>query len=694
MRWAMKARKRRDDRSLGGAIAENGAESSRGTLLAAATIVVASVLVYSNTFGVPLLLFDGDGMAIVDNPTIRHLWPPGLPLSPPHSGSPVDGRPIVNLSFAVNYAISGLAPWSYHVVNLMVHVLAALALMGVIRRTLTLPGTPMRLARSATGLATVIALVWAIHPLQTESVTYISQRAEPLAALFFFLTLYCSIRSATSERSAIWTLAAVAACALGMGSKEVVVSAPLIVLLYDRAFLSGSFKGALKNRWELYVGLATTWLLLAALAVSSGERGGTVGFDLGIDWWDYLGTQGVAIVHYLKLCVWPDSLLFDYGTGTAKNALEIAVDAVVVGLLGLLSLVVLWRRPKVGLLGAWFFATLAPNSSVIPVATQTIAEHRMYLPLAAVATAIVTAGYVAMLRLAWRGTFSPRTLRATGGLLVVAGVAALGTLTFQRNRDYQTAISIWQDTVAKSPKNARAHNNLGSALAESGRLDEAIAEYHEALGIQSDYVEAYNNLGLVMSERGDLDKAAEYFRKALQADPGNARVLNNLGIVLMDCGQINEATAQFEKSLEIDRDFADAYSNLGSAAARRGRPGEAIAYYQMAINLKPDYLGACNDLAWLRATYPAETIRNGAQAVELAERLVEAAGGWAPNHLDTLAAAYAEAGRFSDAVQTAKKALDLATQQNNPAMAKTMRARIRLYQAGIPMREMPGDGGE
>jgi protein O-mannosyl-transferase len=684
MRRAIKTRKQRGDRSLGAAASLESAESSRGTLLAAAIIVAAGIVVYLNSFTVPLLFEDAD--SIVENSTIKHLWPLWPMLSPPSAAGPVAGRPVVNISLAVNYAISGLAPWSYHAVNLLIHVLAALVLMGTIRRTLTLPGTPARLARAATVLATSIALVWVVHPLLSESVTYISQRSEPLVALFYLLTLYCSIRSATSERSTLWSVAAVIACALGMASNIIMVSAPLIVLLYDRAFLSGTLASALRNRWELYVGLATSWLLLAAVLLSSGGHGG---LDGAVSCWAYLGAQCGAIMHYLTLCVWPDPLVFDYGAAAAQDLLKLVPDAIAVAVLGLAAVLVLWRRPKAGFLGAWFFAILLPTSSVIPVAGQAIAEHRMYLPLAAVVTAIVVGGFVIGQRLAWRGTFSPTTLRVMGGFLMVAAVLTLGILTFRRNWDYRSAISIWQDTVAKAPLNTRAYNCLGSALADEGRIDDAIALYRQALKIDPKSVEAYNNLGIALSDRGNLGEAIACYRRALQLNAANANILNNLGIALIDSGEPAEGIAQFEKALEANRECAEAYTNLGLALARRGRAGEAVAHFQMAIAIKPDSLDAGNALALLRATYPDEAVRNGAEAIDWAQRVVQLSGGKDPLYLDTLAAAYAESGRFDDAVQTAKNALELATQQNRQKLANMLRARIRLYEVRIPLREMP-----
>ncbi len=294
----------------------NRAAGSGAIALAAGAIVLATAAAFSSSFR-GAWIYD-DMPAIVENPTIRQLWPVWKPLCPPLGGKAVSGRPLLNLSLAINYAISGNEVWSYHAANLVIHVLAALTLFGILRRTLLLPTVRDRLGSAAVAvpLAAVIALLWALHPLQTESVTYITQRAESLMGLFYLLTLYCFIRGSRGHpifasakigtvptirgecrgsgvrgqgtgrdsrpSSSIlppvaWYAASVTACLLGMATKEVMISAPLIVLLYDRTFCAGSFRQAWRRRPGFYAALACTWLLLGWLVLSMmhllGENG-------------------------------------------------------------------------------------------------------------------------------------------------------------------------------------------------------------------------------------------------------------------------------------------------------------------------------------------------------------------------------------------------------------------------------------
>ena len=356
-------------------------------LAAPGLIVLATIGAYYNSFG-GVFVFD-DATSIAENPTIQHLWPIWEVLSPPGKGVTVQGRPVINFSLAVNYALGGLSVWGYHALNLAVHILAGLALFGLVRRTLLLPGLKGRFQSSATALALAVALIWTLHPLQTESVTYIIQRAESIMGLFYLLTFYCAVRGFTSARRRWWYAAAVAACALGMGSKEVMVSAPLMVLVYDRLFVADSFRSLFRRRWGFYVALAATWGILALLVISAGNRSNTAGFGLRMSCWDYAQTQFGYIIRYLRLCFWPRPLVFDYGNDIVGDPSGIIPYAVAVGVLVAGTAVGLYFRSWLGFLGAWFFAILAPSSSVIPIATEVAAEHRMYLPLAAVVALVV-----------------------------------------------------------------------------------------------------------------------------------------------------------------------------------------------------------------------------------------------------------------------------------------------------------------
>ncbi|MFI5357299.1 MAG: hypothetical protein ACHQ4G_08190, partial [Opitutales bacterium] len=252
-------------------------------LLAALLIVSGVVLAYANSLSAPFVFDDLTG--VVKNPSIRHLWPPSEVLFGSREATGAGGRPLVNLSLALNYALGGLDVRGYHGFNLLVHALAGLTLFGLIRRTLLRPVLAARFGAAALPLALSAALLWALHPLVTESVTCVIQRTESLSSLFYLLTLYAFARSADAAAPRRWLRLSVTACLAGMATKEIVVTAPLIVLCYDRTFVGGTFREAWRQRRRYYCALGATWVLLVLLVLGNGGRGGVVGFGLGMSAW-------------------------------------------------------------------------------------------------------------------------------------------------------------------------------------------------------------------------------------------------------------------------------------------------------------------------------------------------------------------------------------------------------------------------
>jgi Flp pilus assembly protein TadD len=566
-------------------------------LAASAVLAISVIAVYCRTFSVPLL-FD-DNPSIENNPTIRHLgtafWPP--------TGTTVSGRPILNFSLAVNYALSGTHVWSYHALNLAIHVLAGLTLFGILRHAIAGRAEAAALAFSG-------ALLWALHPLQTESVTYIAQRAESLMGLLYLLTLYGFIRGAEAGGTGgrPWFAFSTAACLLGMGTKEVMVAAPIVVLLYDRTFLAGAFRRAWRLRRGPYLALASTWLVPLVFTLFAGGKGGTAGLGNGVPWWRYALTQLPAILHYLRLCLWPHPLVFDYGDALVHPSPGLVIPALAVAGLVAATAWALVRRPAIGFLGAAFLLTLAPSSSIVPVVTQTVAEHRMYLP----SIAVIVLAAAAMHR--WTG-------RAALPLCLLLA-ACLGVSTFERNGDYRTEEGIWADTVAKRADNERAHNNLGIAyLKDAGRWDDAIAQFRESLRLNGDYVEARNNLGYALQAvPGRLGDAVLQFREAIRQKPDYADAHYNLANALDSLGRTPEAVAQYREALRLRPDFIAAHCNLGLSLSSLGRSQEAIDEYREALRLKPNDAAILYDLAFELLRIPGhadEAIANLREVVRL-----------------------------------------------------------------------------
>src|SRR5262245_31708017 len=311
-----------------------------------AVVTATGIVAYVGSFRGVFLL--DDVRAIVEDRGIRRLvtaW---------NSPARAD-RPLVSLSLALCYAISELQAWSYHLFNLAVHLLAALALFDVVDRTLRTPRFPGVSRESARTFAFVVALLWVVHPLQTASVTYVIQRAESMMGLFYLLTLYCVIRGVAAARPWRWYVAAVIACALGMGTKANMVTAPVLVLLYDRVFLSASGAEVFRRRSWLHAGLFATLAILGATGIAGIVLNPTRSRDLtlglgyaGSTPLAYALTQPGVIVHYLRLCFWPDPLCFDYGWPLARSARDFALPLLLVGALLAATIACFRRRPEIG----------------------------------------------------------------------------------------------------------------------------------------------------------------------------------------------------------------------------------------------------------------------------------------------------------------------------------------------------------
>ena len=573
-----------------------------------AAIVIAGLLVYSNSLSGPFV-FD-DELSIVENPSIRRWSQPGTVLLPERE-LPVAGRPLVNLSFALNYAVDGLEVFGYHLVNVALHLSCALLVFGLVRRTLERPGLSATFGRQSANLAFAAALLWTLHPLATEAVNYVTQRTEVMMAFFFLLTLYASARAWHHAHPYRWQAVSIVSCAAGMACKESMVTAPLVVVLYDGVFVCGALKRAIAARWRFYAGLSVSWLLLAAL-MWSGPRIHSAGFSSGVSSWVYLLNQTVMITHYLQLSVWPRELVANYGWPVVLTLADVLPYALFVGLLLALTTTALIRFPKLGFLGAWLFITLAPTSSVVPIATEVGAERRMYLPL----IALIVLAVVAVSRI-------PRVRPAVAAGLVLVAAAALAAGTVARNREYQSGLRLARTTVERRPTSV-AHHVLGTELLRVGVTDEAMVHLRRAvdgaprarysLGLQLikqgdtgaaieelqrflheqplllEAVSARQLLGQALAQQQRWPQAIEQYRLVLTMNPSPAQRLDTqalLGIALVRTEQYDEALNLYRRYLAVRPADVDALTNVGIALAATDRLEEALPAFRRAAEVDP-----------------------------------------------------------------------------------------------------------
>ena len=585
-----------------------------------------------------------DVAAVTENPSVTQAksWPEMLRAPSP---APTAGRPLLNLSFALNWRSYGDQPGGYRRWNLGIHLINA-ALLALLLHTLFHQLDPKRWRGLDPTLAAILAAtLWALHPVQTICVAYVSQRAESLMALFYLLTLTLFFRGVTASRPAWWQAATALACAAGMATKEIMATAPLACLLLDAAFFAGSLRRALALRWRSHAANFATLAVLAWLSLST-----SLGQRLALSNQSPFSTDyGMASLRawgeYLRVTLWPQPLIFDRGFTPAALA-PYPVWAGLLAISGLITLIVVGLRvaPRVATAVGLFVLILLPTTSLIPVWGQPIGENRLYLPLAAAA-----------------GLAIPLALQAGRqaglGLLTLLLLLA-GFATAARSRTYASAVSLWTDTVAKAPENFRAHGALGLALlAEPTRRNEALASLNRAAQLKPDDAEtryqlgrtlatdparaneaetqlahcislqpghalAHAQLGLLRFGLLRLAEAEPHLRQAstLRPDRNDFRIL--LGVTLSSLpGRATEAVNLLESAVGQEPQNAAAWMNLGNAYhSADGNDSRALAAYQRAVALRPDYADAWHNLSLALASLPgreseAEAARQRAAAL-------------------------------------------------------------------------------
>jgi Tfp pilus assembly protein PilF len=588
-------------------------------------LCVLTLAVYANSFR-GQFVYD-DIRCIVEHGSIGKIWPDDASFTTGRR------RPIGHITLALNYACGGLNVTGYHAVNIAIHLLAGLTLFDLLRRTLQRTRTDRDQHLAASWLAFVVAALWLLHPMQTEAVTYIVQRLESLMALFFLLCIYCLLRGSDSPYGRWWYLGSIVACWLGMGSKETMAVAPLVALLYDRTFLSDSWKTVLRHRGWVYGGylLPFVWLLNRVRFFFDANADRAMGFRLeGISPWDYLLSQPGVILHYLRLSIWPDRLCLDWMWPVAQTSWTTIASLIVIGAMLSFSLWAMWYRPRIGFLSVFFFLVLAPTSSIVPIRDLAV-ERRMYLPLAALITLIV----LAVCQMLAKTSLSNQAKRRVALLLSVSVVLALSLRTVARNCDYSSPVAMWSNVLRSAPHNYRAHYNLAKCLADEGsvdraehhfrraialapgeeqlyrgfgefqlrsdRTDDAVATFAEGLESCPDSVNLRYNLaaGLAASDR--FGEARQQCLEVLDASPKHALARNQLGLLMLGAGETDVAIDHFERAVAEARENADFNFNLASAYEACGRDTLACEYYERALECDPAHVQTLNNLAALLA---------------------------------------------------------------------------------------------
>lgn len=609
-------------------------------LIALLAISLLCIVIYSNTLKSPFV-FDDDPN-IVENKTITNLsnyFSLSKLLKP---------RAIVDFTFALNYRFGKLNVFGYHLVNILIHILNGLLVYLLVLVILkqrpafsnssTLSGSespefPIRT------ISLFAALLFVVHPIQTQAVTYTVQRYASIAALFYMAAVLFYLKARIIQQSAksrglieqkqdaksaklklsSFYVLSILCSMLAFLSKQNAASLPLAILLVEFLLIDHTWR-QWKQKLPWFATSFALWALFV-LYVSGLFSGGIDASGLledvsgltkettTVSRWQYLFTQFNVIVIYIRLLFLPVGQNLDYLYPFKNGFFDAYTPLAFLFLIGLFA-VGAWRikkQPVISLAIFWFFITLAVESSIIPI-RDAMFEHRLYLPMFGFA---LIGAYLLF------AFFAKQRYRAIIFLVVI--IISFGAVTYHRNSVWKDDITLWSDVVSKSPHNYRAHNNLGYNLMAKDRTEEAMAHYSEALRLKPYYADALNNMGLVLYNQDRIEEAIDHYLKALRIKPDFAKVHNNLGLALYKQGRTEEAIDYYLKALRIKPDYANAHNNLGNALLLQDRTEEAFAHYKEALRIQPDFVDAINNmgLALYQQNRAKEAIDHYLQALRI-----------------------------------------------------------------------------
>ncbi|MBT8366680.1 MAG: tetratricopeptide repeat protein [Deltaproteobacteria bacterium] len=546
------------------------------------------ILIYAQTLTTPFI-FD-DISNIRDNPHIRVPYLSLKNLAWAGFQSPLTNRPVANISFALNYYVHGYNLVGYHVVNMLIHLATGLMLYFLVKATLLTPALRDQYANFG-WIPFFTVFIWLVHPLQTQSVTYLVQRMNSMAAMFYVLSmlLYVKFRLAANSRGK-WLLliGCILASLLAFGTKEISATLPGFIILYEWFFFQGLSRQWARRNLLILAGLG---LLIVAISLAYFENDPIARLLGGYNSRDFTMGQRVLtqfriVIFYMSLLIWPKpsrlNLDHDFGLSySLTNPLTTLPSIAIIITLIILAILIARREPLISYGILWFFGNLVIESSVIGL--ELVFEHRNYLPsmLAILGAVSLVFRY---LKPAWLGVIA----------LCVAGTL-FTVWTYERNSVWTDELTLYRDCLEKAPGKARPHNNLGAVLMSRGRLAEAIELFKASLIIKPDYADAHYNLGYALSRQGDLEKGIHHFAETLRLEPENLKALNNMGVALALQGRYTEAADYLTAALKINPRDADVHNNLGFALMKQGSPDAAARHFKRALELDPQHAGAYNN---------------------------------------------------------------------------------------------------
>jgi protein O-mannosyl-transferase len=671
-----------------------------------AILAILTFIVFGQTLGHGFLNYDDNANVYQAPEVTRGISLQGIAWAFTHSQLG-HWDPLTTLSHMLDCQLYGLRPWGHHLTNVLLHTVAVILLFLALRQ---MTGSTWRSA--------FVAAVFAIHPLRVESVAWVSERKDVLSGLFFVLTLLAYLAYVRRPESKLRYWLVTAVFALGLMSKSMVITLPFVLLLLDYWPLHRIEAGASAAGWHAARRLVVEKIPLLVLSIifaviqMAADRTGLLSLQktpliLRVE------NALVSYAVYLRQLVWPVNLAAFYPY--PRGGLEMGKVLLSLALLGAVTAgVILARKKQPWLVVGWFWyvGMLVPVIGIMQSGNLARADRYTYLPMIGVCVAGTWAAAD------WAGRHRPR--RVALGSAAIVMLCALPAAGWRQATYWRDSETLWNHTLACTQDNFVAHNTLGLVPLDKGQFDKAITQFREALRIDPDYEEAHFNLGFALYQQGRAQDAIAEYQAALKIDPDYEQALINLGIALFQEGRAEDAIAEYRKAAQINPDLPEPHYNLGFALFQQGHTKEAIAEYRMALRtnpalaetnhnlgialfqdgqaaeaiadiqkaleLQPGDVSAENDLAWMLTTAPQTSLRDGARAIRLALQASQYSGGSNPVIFRTLAAAYAQAGLFSDAIQTAQKALQLAEDQSNAPLAGELGRELKLYEAGQPFR--------
>ena len=657
-------------------------------------------IIFGQTLTHQFINFD-DGPYVYRNPTvIRGITNPGIKWAFSHMVA-ANWHPLTMLSHMLDCSFYGVTPGGHHFTNVLLHTAAAILLF------LVFWSMTAALWRSA-----FVAAVFAVHPLHVESVAWIAERKDVLSGVFFMLTIGMYVQYA--RRPGVLGYVGILVCfALGLMAKPMLVTLPFVLLLLDYWPLNRLARSTISRLLVEKIPLFLLTITACVETVLSQHQG--INLIKGVSLGARVANAFVAVMIYVGQTFWPTDLAVFYPHPENNIPIWQTTLGIAFFTASTVACLVFRKKAPYFLTGwLWYVGMLVPVIGIVQVGVQAHADRYMYLPQIGLSLTLVWA--IADVSAQWSYRRLIASAISAGALVPLIWLACIQTSYWrdseslwehsvavtgdnETTREYLSdayldkgriddAIAQARHSVSNHPESADAHGLLGAALARKGEFDEAITHLHTALQSNPKLLRAHYNLANMWLQKGDIDQAIINYQQELQIQPQFAEGHNNLASALFRKGRLDEAQEHLRAALELNPNNPDAHNNLGIAFSQRGDMPQAIAQWNKTLEIQPDNLEAQCNLAWIFATFPDPSIRNGAKAVVLAERALQLSDRKSARIWRLAAAAYAEAGQFADAIKAAQNALALAQEGNDAALAQTLQANIQQFENNRPLRDM------